>query len=138
MKTLFIGDIVGRKARNFAIQKIKEFKENKLFDLIIVNVENSAGGFGVTPEICDNFLSNGADVLTSGNHIWDKKEIISYINDTNKLDNVTTVVKATHIIKVIYRFPVTAKAEQIPRICKAIGLSLNIGFKSTSFALDIF
>ncbi len=85
MKTLFIGDIVGRKARNFAIQKIKEFKENKLFDLIIVNVENSAGGFGVTPEICDNFLSNGADVLTSGNHIWDKKEIISYINDTNKL-----------------------------------------------------
>ena len=60
------------------------------------------------------------------------------INDTNKLDNVTTVVKATHIIKVIYRFPVTARAEQIPRICKAIGLSLNIGFKSTSFALDIF
>ena len=55
MKTLFIGDIVGRKARNFAIEKIKEFKESKLFDLIIVNVENSAGGFGVTPEICENF-----------------------------------------------------------------------------------
>ena len=51
MKTLFIGDIVGRKARNLAIEKIKEFKESKLFDLIIVNVENSAGGFGVTPEI---------------------------------------------------------------------------------------
>ena len=66
MKTLFIGDIVGRKARNLAIEKIKEFKENNLFDFIIVNVENSAGGFGVTPEICDNFLSNGADVLTSG------------------------------------------------------------------------
>ena len=47
MKTLFIGDIVGRKARNFAIEKIKEFKKDKLFDLIIVNVENSAGGFGV-------------------------------------------------------------------------------------------
>ena len=51
MKTLFIGDIVGRKARNFVIEKIKEFKRDKLFDLIIVNVENSAGGFGVTPEI---------------------------------------------------------------------------------------
>ena len=56
MKTLFIGDIVGRKARNFAIEKIKEFKRDKFFDLIIVNVENSAGGFGVTPEICDQFF----------------------------------------------------------------------------------
>ena len=63
MKTLFIGDIVGRKARNFVIEKIKEFKENKVFDLIIVNVENSAGGFGVTPEICENFFLNGADAF---------------------------------------------------------------------------
>ena len=95
MKTLFIGDIVGRKARNFAIEKIKEFKEGKLFDLIIVNVENSAGGFGVTPEICENFLLNGADVLTSGNHIWDKKEIISYINDTNKLLRPMNMIEGT-------------------------------------------
>ena len=95
MKTLFIGDIVGRKARNFAIEKIKEFKESKLFDLIIVNVENSAGGFGVTPEICENFLLNGADVLTSGNHIWDKKEIISYINDTNKLLRPMNMIEGT-------------------------------------------
>ncbi len=95
MKTLFIGDIVGRKARNFAIEKIKEFKKSNLFDLIIVNVENSAGGFGVTPEICDNFISNGADVLTSGNHIWDKKEIIPYINNTNKLLRPMNMVEGT-------------------------------------------
>ena len=95
MKTLFIGDIVGRKARNFAIEKIKEFKEKKYFDIIIVNIENSAGGFGVTPEICDDFLLNGADVLTSGNHIWDKKEIISYINDTNKLLRPMNMVEGT-------------------------------------------
>ena len=95
MKTLFIGDIVGRKARNFAFEKIKEFKENKRFDLIIVNVENSAGGFGVTPAICDDFLLNGADVLTSGNHIWDKKEIISYINDTDKLLRPMNMVEGT-------------------------------------------
>ena len=95
MKTLFIGDIVGRKARNFAIEKIKEFKEGKYFDLIIVNVENSAGGFGVTPEICDQFLLSGADILTSGNHIWDKKEIISYINETNKLLRPMNMVEGT-------------------------------------------
>ena len=95
MKTLFIGDIVGRKARNFAIEKIKEFKKDKVFDIIIVNVENSAGGFGVTPEICENFLINGADVLTSGNHIWDKKEIISYINHTNKLLRPMNMIEGT-------------------------------------------
>ena len=95
MKTLFIGDIVGRKARNFAIEKIKEFKVGKFFDLIIVNVENSAGGFGVTPEICDNLILNGADILTSGNHIWDKKEIISYINETNKLLRPMNMVEGT-------------------------------------------
>ena len=95
MKTLFIGDIVGRKARNFAIEKIKEFKKDKLFDFVIVNVENSAGGFGVTPEICENFLLNGADVLTSGNHIWDKQEIISYINNTNKLLRPMNMIEGT-------------------------------------------
>ena len=95
MKTLFIGDIVGRKARNFVINKIKEFKKDKVFDLIIVNVENSAGGFGVTPEICENFFASGADVLTSGNHIWDKKEIISYIDNTEKLLRPMNMIDGT-------------------------------------------
>ena len=75
MKTLFIGDIVGRKARNFAIEKIKDFKDSKTFDLIIVNVENSAGGFGVTPEICENFLLNGADCMMAGIQDCDREII---------------------------------------------------------------
>ena len=95
MKTLFIGDIVGRKARNLAIEKIRLFKEKKVCDIIIVNIENSAGGFGVTPDICDNFLSAGANILTSGNHIWDKKEIVPYINNSDKLLRPLNMVEGT-------------------------------------------
>jgi len=57
MKVLFIGDIVGRRARNYAQEKIIELKTKLKLDAIIVNVENSAGGFGVTPSICDDFFS---------------------------------------------------------------------------------
>ena len=74
MKTLFIGDIVGKRARDLAYAKIKEFKSKKSFNCIIVNIENSAGGFGVTPEICNDFFEAGADVLTSGNHIYGIKK----------------------------------------------------------------
>ena len=80
MKVLFLGDIVGRNARNLAQKKIAIFKTQLKLDAIIINVENAAGGFGVTPSICDDFFNAGADVLTTGNHIWDKREIISYIS----------------------------------------------------------
>ena len=56
MRVLFIGDIVGRKARNFAQKKIVELKKQLQLDAVIVNVENAAGGFGVTPSICDDFF----------------------------------------------------------------------------------
>ena len=95
MRVLFVGDIVGRKARNFAQKKIVELRNQLQLDAVIVNVENAAGGFGVTPSICDDFFSAGADVLTSGNHIWDKKEIISYINETNKLLRPMNMVEGT-------------------------------------------
>lgn len=95
MKTLFIGDIVGKRARDLAYAKIKEFKSKKSFNCIIVNIENSAGGFGVTPEICNDFFEAGADVLTSGNHIWDKKEIIPYFSETNRLVRPINMVEGT-------------------------------------------
>ena len=87
--------ICTNKKQFLAEKIIQNLALNKYFDLIIVNVENSAGGFGVTPEICDQFLLSGADILTSGNHIWDKKEIISYINETNKLLRPMNMVEGT-------------------------------------------
>ena len=95
MNVLFIGDIVGRKARNFAYEKINEFKQKQETNFIIVNVENAAGGFGVTPQICEEFFSAGADILTTGNHVWDKKEIIPYINKSKKLLRPLNMVEGT-------------------------------------------
>ncbi len=95
MRVLFIGDIVGRNARNLAYKKIKFFKQNNDVDVVIVNVENSAGGFGVTKEICENFFISGADVLTTGNHVWDKKEIIPYLNETNKVLRPLNMMEGT-------------------------------------------
>ena len=95
MKVLFIGDIVGRRARNYAQEKIVELKTKLKLDAIIVNVENSAGGFGVTPSICDDFFLAGADVLTTGNHIWDKREIISYITKNDRLLRPLNMIEGT-------------------------------------------
>ena len=95
MKVLFVGDIVGRKARIFAQKKIVELRQKLQLDAVIVNVENAAGGFGVTPSICDDFFSAGADVLTTGNHIWDKREIISYIAKSERLLRPLNMIKGT-------------------------------------------
>ncbi len=78
-RVLFLGDIVGRNARTAVIESLPELRNELDLDFIVVNCENSAGGFGVTPKICDSLLAAGADVLTTGNHVWDKSEIIDYI-----------------------------------------------------------
>ena len=85
MRILFLGDIVGRQARGHVIAKTATLKENLACDFVITNCENSAGGFGVTPDICNALFDAGSDVLTSGNHIWDKSEISSYITHQPRL-----------------------------------------------------
>jgi len=65
--------------------KLKEIKKKHAIDGVIVNGENSAGGLGITPETCEELLHYGIDVITTGNHIWDKKEILPYIDTQEKL-----------------------------------------------------
>jgi len=74
MRVLFIGDIVGRPGRR-TLQKLLPKVRNTYgpFDFVIANVENSAGGFGITQKVLDDLLAMGIDCMTSGNHIWDKK-----------------------------------------------------------------
>ena len=79
MKVLFLGDIVGRAARGAVIEQLPDLRTELALDAIIVNYENAAGGFGITPAICDDLFAAGADVLTTGNHVWDKAEISPYI-----------------------------------------------------------
>ncbi|MEP6916393.1 MAG: TIGR00282 family metallophosphoesterase [Acidobacteriota bacterium] len=85
MRILFIGDIFGKPGREIAKRAIPALVEQRAIDFVIANVENSASGFGVTGDIADAILGYGVDVMTSGNHIWDKKEILDYIPRQVKL-----------------------------------------------------
>jgi metallophosphoesterase (TIGR00282 family) len=85
MKILFIGDIYASHGRKIVSENLKSIVKEHAIDLVIANVENSAGGFGVTPQIAEDFLSQGIDCMTSGNHIWDKREIYDYLVRQPKL-----------------------------------------------------
>lgn len=85
-KILFFGDLVGKIARKAVAKYIAELKnQNNLPDFIIANVENASHGFGLTQKNYNELSQAGIDCMTSGNHIWDKKEIFNYINDADKL-----------------------------------------------------
>jgi len=79
VRILFIGDIVGRPGRELVRQGLQAIVEYHQVDLVIANAENSAAGFGITREIGEQLLDLGVDVMTSGNHIWDKREALDYI-----------------------------------------------------------
>jgi metallophosphoesterase (TIGR00282 family) len=79
MNILFIGDIFASPGRHIVARTLQQIVSKEKIQLVIANAENSAGGYGVTPQIADELFSMGVDVLTSGNHIWDKKEIFDYL-----------------------------------------------------------
>jgi hypothetical protein len=85
MNVLMIGDVYGEPGRSAVQRLLPKLRQEHQIDLTVVNVENSAGGFGVTPPIARAFLDQGVDVMTTGNHIWDKKEIVEYIAKENLL-----------------------------------------------------
>jgi 2',3'-cyclic-nucleotide 2'-phosphodiesterase len=79
MRVLFIGDIVGSPGRQIVRDRLADLVEHHHIDLVIANGENSASGFGITPRICEELLASGIEVLTGGNHSWDRKEILDYM-----------------------------------------------------------
>jgi 2',3'-cyclic-nucleotide 2'-phosphodiesterase len=85
VRILFIGDIVGRPGRDLVRKGLAGLVEHHRADLAIANVENAAAGFGITREIGDELLDRGLHVMTSGNHIWDKKEALGYIGTEPRL-----------------------------------------------------
>lgn len=84
-KLLFIGDIVGRAGREVVEQFLVQQNKAKDYDFIIANVENASHGFGLTKKNHDELLSYGINVMTSGNHIWDKRDILNYIDESDVL-----------------------------------------------------
>ena len=85
MRILFIGDIVGRPGRELVRRGVGGLVNFHAADIVVANAENAAAGFGITREIGDQILGWGVDVMTSGNHIWDKKEAIDYIGAEPRL-----------------------------------------------------
>jgi len=85
MKVLMIGDVVAKPGRIAVLERIQDLREQHDIDLAIMNAENLAGGFSVTPALCEQLFSTGIDVMTSGNHIFDKKEAIDYIRKQPRL-----------------------------------------------------
>lgn len=78
MRILFIGDIFGRPGRTIVKERLPELVKEHAIHLVIANGENAAAGFGITPPLAEELFDFGIDVLTTGNHIWDKREIIDY------------------------------------------------------------
>ena len=85
MNLLFIGDIFASPGRRIVADHLQDIVETNGIDLAIANAENAAGGFGLTPAVADELFGLGLDVLTSGNHIWDKREVYDYIGRQLKL-----------------------------------------------------
>lgn len=79
MRILFVGDVFGSAGRRIVREHLRSLVEDQGVDLLVINAENSAGGFGVTPLIADELFDLGAHVLTTGNHVWDKREIVEYM-----------------------------------------------------------
>jgi 2',3'-cyclic-nucleotide 2'-phosphodiesterase len=85
MKVLILADVVARPGRRAVLDRIRDLREQYEIDVALMNAENVAGGFSITPSIADELFAAGIDVMTSGNHIFDKQEIIPYIDKNPRL-----------------------------------------------------
>jgi metallophosphoesterase (TIGR00282 family) len=79
LRILFVGDVFGNAGRRIVGEHLPHVIENHAVTLVVVNGENAAGGFGLTPAISDEIFNLGADVITTGNHVWDKRELMDYV-----------------------------------------------------------
>ena len=98
MKVLFLGDIVGRSGREALNRHLHKINLDNQIDFTIVNGENAAGGFGITEKICGELYNAGANAITTGNHLWDQKEISKYIEK----DNIRNLLDYVHVNGLFY------------------------------------
>src|SRR3712207_2373454 len=85
MRILFMGDVVGRTGREAVGAALPGLRDRLALDLVVVNAENASHGFGLGPDMAKSLFAAGADVITLGNHAWDRKEIIPFIAETPRL-----------------------------------------------------
>ena len=96
MKILFLGDVVGISGRSMILKRLLSEIKDKKIDFVVVNGENAAdSGVGLTEEICTDFFNCGVDVVTTGNHVWDQKEIIEFIGTEKRLLRPNNLIKGS-------------------------------------------
>lgn len=95
MRILFIGDVMGRSGRDAVIGHMPKLKEKLRPDVVIVNGENAAHGIGINEKICKDFYAAGVDCITTGNHVWDQREVIPYIDRDPRLLRPVNFPKGT-------------------------------------------
>ena len=95
MRMLFLGDVVGRSGRDAVNGRLPALRKELDLDFVVVNAENAAAGFGMTPKICDAMFEAGVDVITGGNHSWDQREIIPYISEQKRLQRPANYPQGT-------------------------------------------
>ncbi len=106
MNLLFIGDIIGKAGRTMVSQNLSKLKEDYKINLCIANGENAAGGFGITRNVGQSLFDMGINVVSSGNHIWDKKEALDYLPQENRLLRPANYPKgAPGLGSTIFHFP---------------------------------
>jgi hypothetical protein len=85
LRLLHLGDVVGRPGRQLLLDRLPDLRRELAADVVVVNGENAAGGFGISPKLCRELYDAGTDVLTTGNHVWDQRELIAYIDGDPRL-----------------------------------------------------
>ena len=80
MRVMLVGDVIGRPGRKAFRENVQKLRKEKNIDVVIVNGENSASGKGLTRNSLDELYSGGADIVTTGNHVWDKKDVMEFID----------------------------------------------------------
>ncbi len=95
MRILFCGDVMGRAGREVVLDNIAGLRRRLELDFVIVNGENAAGGYGITEKLCHEFYSAGVDCITTGNHVWDQREVIGHIDREPRLLRPMNFPKAT-------------------------------------------
>src|SRR5438270_7773413 len=95
MRILMIGDVVARPGRVAVLERIEDLREQHAVDLAVMNAENVAGGFSITPSMAEELFAAGIDVMTSGNHIFDKREVVPYIERQPRLLRPANYPKTT-------------------------------------------
>jgi calcineurin-like phosphoesterase len=95
MRILFCGDVMGRSGREAVIDNMAGLRRKLALDFVVINGENAAGGYGITDKLCQEFYSAGVDCITTGNHVWDQRELIGTIDRDQRLLRPLNFPKAT-------------------------------------------